>query len=94
MHYAYTFVAKDKDGHFELVHEMTVDGPIPHLDQDRTVWLQFNGAARKFEVTGIELLAIPDTRDSVGIRVSVCMNEDHNSTEVTAETLAWIGRPK
>jgi hypothetical protein len=94
MDYAYTFITKNKDGHFGVVHETTVDGPIPHLHEDRTVWLQFDGGARKFTVSGIELLAMPDMEDSVGIRVSVCMNEDHDSTEVCAESLTWIGRPK
>jgi hypothetical protein len=94
MLYAYTFTTKDKDGCAKLVYQMRADGPLPHLDQDRAVWLQVDGTARKFEVAGIDLVVAPDMSDSVGIKVSVRENEDHTSTDVTAESLTWIGRPK
>jgi hypothetical protein len=60
---------------------------LPHLDQDRAVWLQVDGTAREFEVAGIDLVVEPDMSDSVGIKVSVRENEDHTSTDVTAESL-------
>jgi hypothetical protein len=69
------------------MRQMRADAPLPHLDQDRAVWLQVDGTAREFEVAGIDLVVEPDMSDSVGIRVPVRENEDHTSTDVIAESL-------
>ena len=68
--------------------------PLPHLDLDCAVWLQVDGTARQFEVEGIDLVVAPDMANSVGVQVSVRENADHIATDITAELITWIGRPK
>jgi hypothetical protein len=45
-------------------------------------------------VEGIDLVVAPDMADSVGVQVSVRENADHIATDITAESITWIGRPK
>jgi hypothetical protein len=45
-------------------------------------------------VEGIDLIVAPGMADSVFVQVPVRENADHIATDITAESLTLIGRPK